>query len=55
MTRRQVTMFVLGAYWAQDPPREFFRIKAQTLAKKCKSDVKTPHFVGVECKVVNES
>ena len=41
--------------WAQDPPREFLGLKAQILAKNCKSDVKTPNFVGVDRKVANDS
>jgi len=48
-------MFVLGACWARDPPRKVLGLKAQILAKKCKSNVKTPHFVGAEREVVNES
>jgi len=47
-------MFVLGPCWAWDPPREVLGLKAQILVKSCKSDVKTPHFVGAERKAVKE-
>ena len=48
-------MFVLGACWGWDPPREVLGLKAHILTKKCKSDVKTLHFVGTEWEAVNES
>ena len=41
-------MFVLGACWAQDPPREFLGLRGQILVKDCNSDVKTPYFVGTK-------
>jgi len=48
-------MFVLGACWAWDSPREVLGLRAQILVKNCNSDVKTLHFVGtkhVSCKRV---
>ena len=55
VTHRPIMMFVLGAFWAQDPPREVLGLKAKILAKNCKSDVKTPHFAGTGREVVNKS
>ena len=48
-------MFVLGACWAWDPPRKDLGFKAYILAKKCESNVKTPHFVVVQCVYVKDS
>jgi len=39
-------MFVLGACWAQDSPRQVFGLKAYVFTK---FDVKTPQFVGAKC------
>jgi len=41
-------MFVLGTCWARDPQREVLGLRAHILIKDCNSDVKTPHFMGVE-------
>jgi len=38
----------------RDPLREFLGLRAQILVQCCNSNVKTPHFVGVE-HVVEES
>ena len=46
VTQGWVTMFVLGACWAWDPPRQVVGLKAQILTK---FDVKTPPFVGIVC------
>ena len=45
-------MFVLGACWVRDSLGNVLGLKAQILTK---SNVKTPHFVGVEPMIVNES
>ena len=45
-------MFVLGACWVRDPPREVLGLKAHILTK---SNVNTPCFVGMERELVNES
>jgi len=49
---RRVMMFMLEVCWARDPPREVLGLKAYISTK---SDLKTPHFVGVERELVNES
>jgi len=48
-------MFVLGACWAQDPPRAVLGLKAHILVQFCNTNVKTLNFVVTEHVVVKES
>lgn len=41
-------MFVLGAFRAQDPPRDVLGLRAHILIKIFNPNVKTLHFVGTE-------
>jgi len=48
-------MFLLGGCWVWDPPREFLGLRGHILVQFCKSNVKTPQFVGAENIDVKES